>query len=107
MAFHAFHGVLDHEKTNGNDFLVTVSFVLDTSKAAESDLLEDTLNYQEVYDQVSGEMAVRSDLIEQVVHRIHRRLMQQFPLISNLHIQLQKCNPPLGGPVEGVVIELS
>lgn len=106
MAFHAYHGVLEHEKINGNDFLVTVSFALDTRKAGETDLLADTLNYQEVYDVVSAEMGVRSDLIEHVVHRIYGRLTQQFPQITDVHVQLQKCNPPLGGPVEGVVIQL-
>jgi dihydroneopterin aldolase len=106
MAFHAYHGVLEHEKINGNDFLVTASFELDTRQAAASDLLADTLNYQEVYDLVSAEMAVRSDLIEHVVHRIYTRLSQRFPQITDLHVQLQKCNPPLGGPVEGVIINL-
>ena len=106
MRFHAYHGVLEHEKRDGNDFLVTVSFMLDTERAAATDMLEDTLNYQEVYDTVCREMAVRSDLIEHVAQRIFDRLEQEFPQISELEVVLQKCNPPLGGAVAAVEIRL-
>lgn len=106
MKFHAYHGVLEDEKMNGNNFLVSVALKLDTSKAAKSDLLEDTLNYQEIYDLVKSEMEVRSDLIEHVAHRIYSKILKQFPQVKKLKLKLTKLQPPLGGEVEGVSIEL-
>ncbi len=106
MKFHAYHGCLDFEKRDGNTFLVTVEMELDTNLAGKTDNLEDTLNYQEVYDVVKREMDVPSNLIEHVVKRIQNALVKEFPLIKSLKARLSKLNPPLGGEVEAVSIEL-
>lgn len=106
MKFHSFHGVLEEEKMNGNDFLVSVTVKLDTAKAGETDKLEDTLNYQEIYDLVKNEMEVRSELIEHVAQRIYNKILSQFSQIKKVKLKLTKLNPPLGGDVEGVRIEL-
>ncbi len=106
MKFHAFHGVLEDEKINGNDFLVTVSVKLDTSKAGFSDKLEDTLNYQAIYDLVKMEMETPSELIEHVAQRIYAKIQKSFPQVKKTKLKLTKLNPPLGGEVEGVSIEL-
>ena len=43
MEFHAFHGVLEHEKTLGNTFLVTLDMEVNTEKAGMSDHLESAI----------------------------------------------------------------
>ncbi|OQB29542.1 MAG: Dihydroneopterin aldolase [Bacteroidetes bacterium ADurb.Bin174] len=106
MKFHAYHGVLVHEKEAGNTFLVTVIMELDTKKAGTTDRLEDTLNYQSVYDAIGKEMSIPSELIEHAAHRIMDRLMQDFSQIQAISLTLSKLNPPLGGDVEKVSIEL-
>ena len=50
MEFHSFHGVLEREKLTGNLFVVDFKGELDMRAAAESDALEDALNYAEIYD---------------------------------------------------------
>ena len=50
MEFHSFHGVLDREKVNGNLFVVDFRGIMDMRTAAQSDALEDALNYAEIYD---------------------------------------------------------
>ncbi len=107
MKFHAYHGCLDFEKRDGNTFLVSVEMKLDTYLAGITDNLEDTLNYQEVYDVVKREMEIPSNLIEHVARRILDALVKSFPQIETLKLKLTKLNPPLGGDVEGVSIELS
>jgi dihydroneopterin aldolase len=65
------HGVLEHERRDGQDFLVDVVVWLDLSRAAASDALSDTLHYGEVAERtaavVGGEPC---DLIETVAGRI-------------------------------------
>ena len=39
------HGVLDVEHTRDQEFIVDISIDFDTRKAAESDVLDDTINY--------------------------------------------------------------
>jgi 7,8-dihydroneopterin aldolase/epimerase/oxygenase len=66
-----FHGVFDHERRDGQDFVVDLTVWLDLSAAAASDELADTLDYgalaQRAAAIVGGEP---SDLIESVAGRI-------------------------------------
>ena len=104
MKFHAYHGCLDFEKRDGNTFLVNLILELNTEKAEISDKLEDTLNYQEVYDVVKHEMEIPSNLIEHAARRIFDALIENFPQILHLNLRLSKLNPPLGGDVESVSV---
>lgn len=107
MEFHAHHGCLDFEKVLGNTFVVNMTMELDTHQAGRTDELGDTLNYQLVYDLVKTEMEIPSKLIEQVGQRILHAVFERFDQIQHLTVQLLKLNPPLGGKVESVSIELS
>ncbi|MFT3753973.1 MAG: dihydroneopterin aldolase [Paludibacter sp.] len=107
MEFHAFHGCLEHEQTLGNTFIVSVTMELDTSRSGKTDELDHTLNYQLVYDVIAGQMEMPSKLIEHVAQRILDSLVEGFPQIHNLNVKLSKMNPPLGGKVEKVTIELN
>jgi dihydroneopterin aldolase len=107
MEFHAFHGCLEHEQTLGNTFIVSVTMELDTTKPGKTDELEDTLNYQLVYNVIKGQMEIPSKLIEHVSQRILDNLMTGFPQINSLDVNLSKLNPPLGGKVDKVTIRLS
>jgi 7,8-dihydroneopterin aldolase/epimerase/oxygenase len=106
MEFHAYHGCLEHEKRNGNTFLVTVTMDMDTSQAELSDKLVDTLNYQFVYEIVKTEMEIPSELIEHIARRIQDKIMSQLTGINVLTVLLSKLHPPLGGKVQSVSIEL-
>lgn len=106
MEFHAHHGCMDHEKTLGNTFYVTVKMKLDTIKAEKSDDLNDTLNYQNVYDVVKIEMSQPSNLIEHVAHRIIDSLQSNFNQLESIYVKLTKMNPPLGAKVPSVSIEI-
>jgi 7,8-dihydroneopterin aldolase/epimerase/oxygenase len=65
------HGVFEHERRDGQDFVVDLTVWLDLSAAAASDELADTLDYgalaQRAAAIVGGEP---SDLIESVAGRI-------------------------------------
>ena len=106
MEFHAYHGCLEHEKTLGNTFIVTLTMDLDTTLAGKSDELSDTLNYQLVYDVVKQEMEIPSKLIEHVGQRIVEKVCSSFIQITTLKLKLSKLNPPLGGKVVAVSIEI-
>ncbi|MFZ4726236.1 MAG: dihydroneopterin aldolase [Paludibacter sp.] len=106
MEFHAYHGCLEHEKQLGNIFIVNVIMELDTELPGQTDNLEHTLNYQLVYDVVKKEIDIPSQLIEHVGQRILNSVYSEFPQIQKLEVKLSKLNPPLGGKVEKVTIEL-
>lgn len=107
MEFHAYHGCLEHEKKLGNIFIVTVEMEIDTQKASKTDKLEDTLNYQQVYDIVKEEMDKPANLIEHVGQRVFDSLCIAFPSVKSFTVKLSKLNPPLGGKTESVTIRLT
>jgi dihydroneopterin aldolase len=58
LAVRGNHGVFDHERANGQDFVVDLTVWADLAAAAASDDLADTLDYgalaQRAYDIVAG-----------------------------------------------------
>ena len=100
MEFHSFHGVLEREKIAGNLFVVDFRGVLDMRTAAQSDALEDALNYAEIYDVVAAEMAIPSNLLEHVAGRIVKALAAKFPQLESFSIRVSKRRPPVAGIVQ-------
>lgn len=100
MEFHAFHGVLEHEKIEGNMFIVDFKGEVDMSKAAESDLLEDTLNYALIYDAVAKQMQTPSELLEHVAGRIVKAIAADCPQLESFSVRVSKRQPPVAGPVK-------
>lgn len=107
MEFHSFHGVLEREKVTGNLFVVDFRGVLDMRAAAESDALEDALNYAEIYDVVAAEMAIPSDLLEHVAGRIVKALAAEFPQLESFSVRVSKRRPPVAGVVQWSRVTLS
>lgn len=103
---HAFHGVLPQEGIVGNDYLVNLVLDYDFSSAMQTDDLQGTLNYAEVYQKVREEMAVPSKLLEYVAGRIAHRLFSDFPEIQKLQLSITKVNPPMGADSDGAGVEV-
>jgi dihydroneopterin aldolase len=106
MEFYANHGVLPHENELGNTFVVSLIMEVDTEKAGNTDMIDDTVNYQLIYNAIRKQMEIPSRLLEHIGQRIVEKLMNKFPRIQHLNLRLSKLNPPLGGKVERVTIEL-
>ena len=97
MEFKAYHGVLEQEKVRGNEFVVDFRGELDLSAAAESDNLNDTLNYTEIYDIVAEEMSIPSELLENVAGRIMKAIEKQYPQLVSFSVRVSKKRPPVDG----------
>ena len=97
MEFKAYHGVLEQEKVRGNEFVVDFHGELDLSAAAESDNLNDTLNYADIYEIVAYEMSIPSELLENVAGRILMAIEKQFPQLVSFSVRVSKKRPPVDG----------
>lgn len=107
MMFYAFHGCLEHEKVVGNRFQVDFECEYDMLKCAQSDNLEDALNYAALYEVIKEEMAKPSNLLENVAYRILEAVKSHFPTIENEKVTVTKFNPPLDGAVQSSSITLT
>ena len=107
MEFRAHHGCLEREKIAGNDFIVDFRGEMDMSAAAESDRLEDTVNYALIYEVIAEEMARPSDLLEHVGGRIVKALAARFPELTGFSVRVSKKRPPVAGIVQWSRITLT
>ena len=97
MEFKAYHGSLEQEKIRGNAFTVDFRGELDLSAAAESDDLDDTLNYGEIYEIVADEMSIPSELLENVAGRIVKAIEVRYPQLISFSVRVSKKRPPVDG----------
>ena len=100
MEFRAHHGCLERERIMGNDFVVDFRGETDMAAAAESDNLEDAVNYALIYDAIAEEMAKPSDLLEHVAGRIVKVLADRFPEFVSFSVRVSKKRPPIAGIVQ-------
>ncbi len=106
IEIYACHGHLPEENEIGGRFIVNLEINTAFEDACKSDQLEDTFDYQVAYDIVKHEMSTKSSLLEHVASRILDRLLEASPLIWSAKIKLSKMNPPLGGNVKAVSVEI-
>ena len=103
---YSYHGCLIEEGKIGSDYTVNVEVKTDLRKSSITDNLKDTVDYVLLNRIVVEEMAIRSDLLEHVAHRIITRIFEEIPEISRIIVAVSKLNPPIGGDVEAVTIEM-
>lgn len=106
MRFYAHHGCFEQERVIGTHFRVDLSFRTDTSKAEVSDNIADTVNYLDVYRVVKEEMQKPSNLLEHVARRVGESVLSNFLAVEVVTVRISKLNPPLGGQMDSVSIEL-
>ena len=107
VKIYAYHGVLPQERVVGAYYTINVEIDTDFSRAMETDELDDTISYAEVYDIIKAEMGVPSQLIEHVGGRICRAILDRFTAAEAVHIEIMKENPPMGADCRGAGISLS
>jgi len=103
---YSYHGCLIEEGKIGSDYSVDLEVKTNLNKCSLSDDLKDTIDYVLLNQIVVEEMAIRSNLLEHVAQRIIRRVLKEVATISYVKLGVSKLNPPIGGDVEAVTIEM-
>ena len=96
--FFAYHGVFDTERRAGNEFVLNleVSYT-PAADAAESDSLDSTISYAELYEIAKEEMAKPRQLLETVAATIARRIAASLPIAERIKVRIAKTTPPISG----------
>jgi len=98
------HGVLEHERINGQYFSVDATLGLSISHAAHTDDLADTVNYAEVADSIRARIAGEPvDLIEKLAELIATDCLA-FPQVVFAKIRIHKPDAPIEGEFDDVIV---
>lgn len=108
MEFYGYHGVFPEETKLGQRFRLTVTLAVDLQKAGETDELEHTVHYGEVYETcrsiIEGEP---KKLVEAVAEEVASRILMKFQLVKGIRVLMIKPDPPIPGHYKSVAIELT
>lgn len=98
------HGVYEHERRDGQDFVVDVVLWLDLAPAARSDDVVDTVHYGEVAETVVAEIEGEpAALIETLADRIASRCLVDGR-VRAVEVTVHKPQAPITVPFEDVAV---
>ena len=100
------HGVLDFERRDGQDFVIDLVLAMDTSTAARSDDLQDTVDYGTLVDEVRS--AVENDpvdLIETLAQRIADTCLRHAE-VDDVEVTVHKPHAPIQATFDDVALTI-
>jgi 7,8-dihydroneopterin aldolase/epimerase/oxygenase len=108
MEFYGYHGVFPEETKLGQRFVVDLMVIVDLKKAGQTDELEYSVNYGELF-QVCKEIVEGKPykLVEAVAEKIAETVLGQFALVSEVTIKVIKPDPPIPGHYQSVAVEIT
>ncbi len=107
MEFYGYHGALPEENVLGQRFFVDLVVETDLRKAGESDCLDDTINYAELYEICQGIVEEQQfALIEAVAEQIAQQILSSFSSVLQCTVKVTKPNPPIKGHYQSVAVEV-
>jgi dihydroneopterin aldolase / 2-amino-4-hydroxy-6-hydroxymethyldihydropteridine diphosphokinase len=99
------HGALPEETRLGQRFRVNLTLELDTRPAALADDLTKTVNYAEIAHLVEVELKGRPVyLIETLAENMAARLLNAFPVLNAVTIEIEKPSAPVGTDIDGIAV---
>ncbi len=107
MVFYGYHGVMEQEKDLGGKFEVDLEFEFDMTAAVDTDQLQDTISYVEIYQRVKTVITnTKFHLIESLAGKILRAIFETYPA-DKVTIRIRKPNAPLRGVLDNVEVEIT
>jgi 7,8-dihydroneopterin aldolase/epimerase/oxygenase len=108
MEFYGYHGVFSEENRLGQRFAVDLSVSIDLKKAGQTDELEYSVNYAELYS-ICKEIVEGKPfkLVEAIAEQITANVLAGFPLISEVTVTVIKPDPPIAGHYKSVAVEIT
>ncbi len=106
--FYAYHGVFKSEQNVGGKFEADIAIHTDFLSASSSDSLKQTIDYEKVY-KLLYDVAISKKyfLIEALAEKMVEEIFEKFEKTEQVEIRIRKNNPPIGGVVDNVEVELT
>ncbi|KAH6772586.1 Dihydroneopterin aldolase [Perilla frutescens var. hirtella] len=107
LKFHGFHGVKPEERKLGQKFLIDVDAWMDLRAAGNSDQLSDTISYTAIYSIVKEIVeGTPHNLLESVAQLIASTVLNKYPQVSAVRIQVGKPHVAVVGSVDYLGVEI-
>ena len=102
-----FHGVFDHERREGQEFVVDVELAVDLGPAGASDELTDTVNYGEIGAAVLARIeGTPHDPIERLAELVAQDALEHSA-VDEVTVTVHKPQAPVGVPFGDVTVTVT
>ena len=107
MEFYGFHGANPEERALGQPYVVDLAVELDLRLPGESDRLEDTVSYSDLFRTVKLVIEGESkNLLEATAQTVADQVLAGFP-VKGVRVRVKKPRPPIRGSViDNAVVEI-
>lgn len=96
LAVHAYHGVMEHERTVGQTFHLDLTLSADLSEASRTDKHSTTVSYDQVVECATRAFAEkRCRMIEAAAAAVADAVLAQFPRVVDIRITVHKPHAPI------------
>ncbi|MCD7929146.1 MAG: 2-amino-4-hydroxy-6-hydroxymethyldihydropteridine diphosphokinase [Clostridiales bacterium] len=103
----AHHGVFPEETRLGQHFIVNAVLYTNIRRAGLTDALEQTTDYGAVCQEITRYLQEHTwKLLEAAAEHTAQHLLQQFPLLSAVDLELEKPQAPIGLPFDTVSVKI-
>ena len=107
MEFYGYHGVLPEETKLGQRFRLSLIVELDLKKAGETDDLNETVSYADIFDLCKDIVEGKPyQLTEAVAEKIAGDVLTNFVKINRVTVKVIKPDPPIRGHYQSVAVEV-
>ncbi|MFZ4260690.1 dihydroneopterin aldolase [Sphingobacterium sp. HJSM2_6] len=105
VRFYSPIGFYDEEQILGNEFFVSIA-VSFPFKNPDTEDLNNTINYEELYRILLEVMSPKRKLLESAAEDILNRVLEEYAFVDLIDVTIRKVNPPFGGDLANSVVSL-
>jgi dihydroneopterin aldolase len=106
LEFYGYHGASDAEQEVGHRYMLDIILELDTRPAAESDNLQDTVNYSRVAKRIIAlGSSLKCRLLETLADKMAMEILKEYP-VDSVTVHVRKLHPPMNAIVESVGVKI-
>lgn len=107
LRVYAYHGVLEEEKEEGQEFFLNAKIYIDMRKPGMTDDLNDTLNYDELCDYLQDLFREKTfDLIEAAAEYTVQEILFFFKQIQGIELEVRKPHAPVTHKPEDISVTI-
>jgi dihydroneopterin aldolase len=107
LSLHAFHGVMEHESTVGQTFMLDLELDLDLAQASRSDKLADTVGYDQVVEVASRAFTGQHcKLVESAAGAVADAILTAFPQVASVRVTVHKPHAPIAATFADVGVTI-
>jgi 7,8-dihydroneopterin aldolase/epimerase/oxygenase len=107
LLVHAHHGVMAHEESVGQRFMIDLELAVDLAASGHSDKIADTTSYSAIVETTTRAFTRKSfRLVEAAAAAIAEALLDGFPKVSSVRVTVHKPHAPIAAIFNDVGVSI-